>query len=201
MGVTAYAVHMLGRSWIIGGALALSAAMSLAGCATDDEASSATVAAIQPTSYVVKELVTTTTTTTTLPPTTIPGMIYEAYSHTIVQGDNPSVIADRYSISLQDLNEANATNPDYSSFPIGGTVIIPPGAMLPTGAGTTAGGGGQSASGCTSQEHVVVEGDNPTVVANTYQITVEDLARANATNLVYQSFILGGTLVIPVGDC
>ena len=198
MGVTAYAVNMLGRSWIIGGALALSAAMSLAGCATDDEASSATVAAIQPTSYVVKELVTTTT---TLPPTTIPGMIYEAYSHTIVRGDNPSVIADRYSISLQDLNEANATNPDYSSFPIGGTVIIPPGAMLPTGAGTTAGGGGQSASGCTSQEHVVVEGDNPTVVANTYQITVEDLARANATNPVYQSFILGGTLVIPVGDC
>ena len=193
---------MLARSWIISGALALSGTMSLAGCATDDEASSATVAAIQPTSYVVKELVTTTTTTTTLPPTTIPGMIYEAYSHTIVQGDNPSVIADRYSISLQELNEANATNPDYSSFPIGGTVIIPPGAMLPTGAGAASGGAaGQPATGCTSQDHVVVEGDNPTVVANKYQISVEDLARANATNPVYQSFVLGGTLLIPVGDC
>lgn len=200
MRVNAYAVPMLARSWIISGALALSGTMSLAGCATADEASSATVAAIQPTSYVVKELVTTTTTTTTLPPTTIPGMIYESYSHTITQGDNPSVLADRYSISLQQLNEANATNPDYSSFPIGGTVIIPPGAMLPTGAGIAT-GGGQTATGCTSQEHVVVEGDNPTVVANKYQISVEDLARANATNGVYQSFILGGTLVIPVGDC
>jgi LysM repeat protein len=192
---------MIGRTWIIGAAAAVSAALSLAGCATADEASSATVAAIQPTSYVVKDLVTTTTTTTPPTTTTIPGMIYEAYTHTISQGDNPSVIADRYSISLQALNEANATNPDYSAFPIGGTVIIPPGAMLPTGAGTTGGGAQQDASGCTTQEHVVAEGDNPTVVANKYGVSIEDLARANATNPVYQSFVLGGTLAIPVGNC
>lgn len=189
------------RSWILGGAFALAGAVSLVGCAAADESSSATVAAIQPTSYVVKDLVTTTTTTTPPTTTTIPGMIYEAYSHTISQGDNPSVLADRYSISLQELNEANATNPDYSSFPIGGTVIIPPGAMLPTGAGGSSVTSGQTASGCSSREHTVVTGDNPTVVANQYEISIEDLARANATNPVYQSFVIGGTLTIPVGDC
>ena len=198
---TAYDVTMFGRTWILGGAVALAGAVSLLGCATTDESTSATVAAIQPTSYVVKDLVTTTTTTTPPTTTTIPGMLYEPYSHTISRGDNPSALADRYSISLQALNEANATNPDYASFPIGGTVIIPPGAMLPTGAGNTATGGEQTASGCTSREHVVVGGDNPTVVANKYGISIEELARANATNAVYQSFVLGGTLVIPVGDC
>jgi hypothetical protein len=141
---------MFGRTWILGGAVALAGAVSLVGCATTDESTSATVAAIQPTSYVVKDLVTTTTTTTPPTTTTIPGMLYEPYSHTITQGDNPSALADRYSISLQTLNEANATNPDYASFPIGGTVIIPPGAMLPTGSGNTATGGEQTASGCTS---------------------------------------------------
>jgi len=46
-----------------------------------------------------------------------------------------------------------------------------------------------------------VSGDNPTVVAEQYSISVEALARANATNATYLSFLLGGTIAIPVGDC
>jgi len=167
-----------------------------------DEASTGTVAQIQPTSYVVKELVTTTT--TTLPPTTttIPGQIAEAYEYTIQSNDNPSYVADLFSISLSRLAEANATNPDYSSFIIGGTVIIPAGAIMPGGLSTAAATDGTAQAGeCTSLEHTIVEGDNPTVVAEQYGVTIADLARANATNATYTSFILGGTLTIPVGDC
>lgn len=184
---------------IITGALAVG--LSLTGCAGDDASSAATVAPIQPTSYVVKDLVTTTT---TLPPTTtttIPGQIVEDYSHTITAGDNPSYLADLYSISLADLNAANTGNPDYSSFPIGGTVVIPPGALMPSVSGSQVTQSAGSTGTCTTSEHVVVEGDNPTVVATNYGITIEDLARANATNPVYSSFLLGGTLIIPSSGC
>ena len=179
----------------------IAVALSATGCAGDEASSAATVAPIQPTSYVVKDLVTTTTTTAPTTTTTVPGMIYEEYSHTIVAGDNPSALADLYRISLADLNSANSANPDYSSFPIGGTVIIPPGAMLPSASGVPTVTSADGTATCTTTEHVVVEGDNPTVVANAYGIAIEDLARANATNPVYSSFLLGGTLLIPSSGC
>ncbi len=193
---------MSGRSLVFAIVALATTALSLNGCAGDEASTAATVAPIQPTSYVVKELVTTTTTTTPTTTTTVPGMIYEDYSHTITSGDNPSYLADLYSISLGDLNSANSQNPDYNSFPIGGTIVIPPGAMMPSviaGQRVT-----QTADGsgtCTTSEHTVVEGDNPTVVANSYGISIEDLARANATNAVYSSFLLGGTLLIPSSGC
>jgi LysM repeat protein len=192
---------MAGRSSVLLAAGSIAVVLSLAGCAGDENSSAATVAPIQPTSYVVKELVTTTT---TLPPTTtttIPGMIYEDYTHTITSGDNPSYLADLYSISLADLSSANSTNPDYSSFPIGGSIVIPPGALLPSVVGGQVVQPSSDGGSCTTTEHVVVAGDNPTVVANSYGITIEALARANATNPVYASFILGGTLLIPSSGC
>jgi len=171
------------------------------GCATDDAAVSPTVAPIQPTSYVVKELVTTTT--TTLPPTTttILGQLLEPIEYIIVSGDNPSRVAERFSISIQQLAEANATNPVYTNFLLGGTLIIPSGAVLPAAAAAAATGDAAVAANCTFEQHEVVAGDNPTVVARKYEITIEGLARANATNPVYSSFIIGGSLIIPVGDC
>ena len=53
--------------------------------------------------------------------------------------------------------------------------------------------------GCT---HTVVEGDNPTRVANQYGITVDELAAANAGNPAYQNFLIGSQLSIPAnGSC
>jgi LysM repeat protein len=172
------------------------------GCATDDASVSPTVAPIQPTSYVVKELVTTTT--TTLPPTTttVLGQLMEPIEYIIVSGDNPSRVAERFSISIQQLAEANATNPVYTNFLLGGTLIIPPGAVLPEAVATAvATGGATTGANCTFEQHEVVAGDNPTVVARKYETSIEALARANATNPVYSSFLIGGSLVIPVGDC
>lgn len=201
LSATAYAGPMTRRPWALAVIPAVTGLLSLTGCA-GDASTAATVAPIQPTSYVVKDLVTTTTTTAPTTTTTVPGMIYEDYSHTIVSGDNPSYLADLYRISLADLNAANSGNPDYSNFPIGGTVVIPPGAMLPSVVGSGSISASPETSGqCTTTEHVVVEGDNPTVVANAYGITIEDLARANATNSVYSSFVLGGVLLIPSSGC
>jgi LysM repeat protein len=172
------------------------------GCATDDASVSPTVAPIQPTSYVVKELVTTTT--TTLPPTTttVLGQLMEPIEYIIVSGDNPSRVAERFSISIQQLAEANATNPVYTNFLLGGTLIIPPGAVLPEAVATAvATGGVTTGANCTFEQHEVVAGDNPTVVARKYETSIEALARANATNPVYSSFLIGGSLIIPVGDC
>ncbi len=182
--------------------VALAVAVLGVGCATDDAAVSPTVAPIQPTSYVVKELVTTTT--TTLPPTTttILGQLLEPIEYIIVSGDNPSRVAERFSISIQQLAAATAPNPVYTNFLLGGTLIIPPGAVLPEAAAAAAATGGAAvAAYCTFEQHEVVAGDNPTVVARKYEITIEGLARANATNPVYSSFIIGGSLIIPVGDC
>ncbi len=74
--------------------------------------------------------------------------------------------------------------------------------MLPEAAAAAAATGGAAvAANCTFEQPEVVAGDNPTVVARKYEITTEGLARANATNPVYSSFIIGGSLIIPVGDC
>jgi len=192
---------MKARRVILACAVLGGASVSVVGCGQVDEASTGTVAQIQPTSYVVKELVTTTT--TTLPPTTttVPGQIAAPYEYTIQPNDNPSYVADLFSISLARLAETNATNPDYSSFIIGGTVIIPAGAIMPGALATVSETDSGSTGECTSLEHVIVAGDNPTVVAEQYSVTIADLARANATNPTYTSFILGGTLTIPVGNC
>ena len=198
----AYAVGMSPRV-VVGLTGALIVAILSAGCAGGAASSAPTVAPIQPTSYVVKDLVTTTTTIAPTTTTTVPGQIVEPYQHAIVPNDNPSYLADLYNISLAQLNEANRSNPDYSSFPVGGTVIIPVGAIMPNAAlvlnSQNASGG--TSTGCSVLEHVIVLGDNPTVVAEQYSISVEELARANATNATYLSFLLGGTIAIPVGDC
>jgi hypothetical protein len=48
----------------------------------------------------------------------------------------------------------------------------------------------------------VVANDNPTRVAAKYDITVEELAAANANNPAYQHFQLGSQLTIPAnGSC
>ena len=188
---------------VVGFTGALIVAILSAGCAGGAASSARTVSPIEPTSYVVKELVTTTTTIAPTTTTTLPGQIGEPYQHTIVANDNPSYLADLYSISLAQLNDANRSNPDSSAFPIGGTVVIPAGAIMP-GAGLLLNSQNStdgSSTGCSVLEHVIVSGDNPTVVAEQYSISIEALARANATNATYLSFLLGGTIAIPVGDC
>ena len=63
---------------------------------------------------------------------TLPGQIGAPIEHIITRGDNPSRIAEMYGITLALLSEANAENADYRTFPIGGVLIIPAGAFMPS---------------------------------------------------------------------
>ncbi len=47
-------------------------------------------------------------------------------THTIVAGDNPTRVADKYGITVDQLSNANLDNPAYSTFLIGSQLTIPP---------------------------------------------------------------------------
>ena len=58
-----------------------------------------------------------------VPPVTEP--LGEPCEHTIEAGDNPTRVAKKYGISVTVLQQANAGNSAYNSFPIGATLYIP----------------------------------------------------------------------------
>lgn len=66
------------------------------------------------------DLSTTTTSTTT----TIPS---DALVHTLQPGDTPIVIATAYGVTLDALEQANADNPTWDTFLVGGPIIVPTG--------------------------------------------------------------------------
>ncbi len=198
----------------------LGPAILFAGCGEQETGARTTLNSIQPSSYVVRP-----------PVTTVPedeadtddgvgedGRSDLPQEYTVQPGDFPLRIANLYDISLEELANFNGwTPPNYSEFPnIGGTVNIPPGALVPgaatqpeagdTGdtddtptepgavpATTLPGGDGE----CVPGDHVIVEGDFPVRVAEQYDITLEQLAAANQGNPAYQSFIVGQTIRIP----
>ncbi|MEZ5297398.1 MAG: LysM peptidoglycan-binding domain-containing protein [Ilumatobacteraceae bacterium] len=47
-------------------------------------------------------------------------------SHTIVSGDNPTRVASKYGITVDQLSNANLNNPVWNTFLIGSTLNIPP---------------------------------------------------------------------------
>jgi LysM repeat protein len=200
-------------------ALAASPVLSLTSCGGDAEGARTTLGTVQTTSYVVEDPVTTTTTTTL--PTVVPeGEVSPTEQiHIVVAGDSLSKISTMYGITLDALINYNAWTDGINHVILpGAEVRIPPNSKVPSltpdtgqsGGGDTGGGdtgGGDTTSetttpagvGCT---HTVEEGDNPTRVANQYDITVDELAAANAGNPAYQNFLIGSSLSIPAnGSC
>lgn len=186
----------------------------LAGCGASATGARTTVQPVQPSSYVVQEPVTTTTSTTAPPIATTPAGQISATEqiYTIVANDSISKIAGLHQISMDDLVNYNGWTDGLNHVLIPGqTVKIPPNALVPgTGTADTGGadagtGGGDVAApataapteGCT---HTIESGENPTRVANEYDITVDQLREVNPG--VIDTFIVGQTLVIPPGgDC
>ncbi len=150
--------------------------------------------------------------TTPAPSTTVdtsPGAVLTApIEYTVVAGDSPSSIASRYSIALQALLDENGwelVDQQVPAFPFAGAVIrIPAGATVPveTVPGSTT-GGGEEAAATTEPEsgacgtYVILEGDNPTIVATKLDTTVEKLNEVNAATEGYAGFILGLTIQVP----
>ncbi len=197
-------------------ALSVGPLVLLAGCGASASGARTTVQPVQPSSYVVQDPVTTTTTTTSPPNVTTPvGQISATEQiYTIVGGDSISKIAALHDISMDDLINYNGWTDGLNHFlAVGETVKIPPNALVPgtgtastggdTGSGVVDDGGGTPAAtaapteGCT---HTIASGENPTRVANKYNITVDQLREVNPG--VIDTFLIGSTLVIPPGgDC
>lgn len=191
----------------------------LAGCGGDSGAEAREpLTPVQPTSYVTIEPETTVTTVPAAQTTVPPGgaVVATEQIHTIQAGDSLSKIAGLYGITLDQLLQYNTITIDHF-LGVGETLKIPPGAKAPGAAATadtsgTADTGDTTASvttpsdetepageGCT---HTIQAGDNPTRVAEQYDISVQVLEQANAGNPAYQNFLVGETLNIPSGaDC
>jgi len=189
-----------------------------AGCVgSSPTGASATIANIQPTSFVeIPPATTTTTTTTTVPAGGAPEGTRSPTEQTyeIQGGDSLGKIAALYDITLEQLINYNQF-PDGANQLIlpGDTIRIPPDALVPgtatdtgTDTGTDSGGDdgddggddGDAGVGCT---HTIVEGENPSKVANQYDITTEELFAANPGG-VMDNFLIGDTLNIPAnGTC
>jgi LysM repeat protein len=196
--------------------LALSACGGQNGEAADSDS---TLQYVPTTNYVLQEPATTTTTTTTLPSSTpeegarSPG----EQTYQIQANDSLSKIASRFDVEMQLICEYNAwsdcINPPHLLLP-GDEILIPPNAALVAAgdaatepASTEEDSIDTADDGATASEgegclHTIVQGDNPSRVANEYDITVEELSAANTGNPVWNTFLIGSTLNIPAnGDC
>jgi LysM repeat protein len=183
----------------------------VSGCGDDATGARTTLETVQNTSYVVEDPVTTTT-TTTLAPTPGAGQTSpDAQTYIVVAGDSVYKIAELHGVDPVVLANFNSW-PEGVQHPLflGDSVMIPPDSLVPaaTGSGSTDTGGDEvsatqtteaSGSGCS---HTIVAGDNPTRVANQYDVTVDELAAANAGNPVWNTFLIGSQLSIPAnGSC
>lgn len=188
-----------------------------AGCGAEATGARSTVVQVAETSYQLKDPVTTTT-TTPVPVEAEEGFSANEQTYTVVSGDSVFRIAGLFDIEPDALANYNDW-PEGIQHPlqIGDAVRVPPNSKIPgastgsTGSSGDSGDTGDSGdSGDTGSteatsapgtgcQHTIVEGDNPTRVAKKYDITVDELQAANATNPVYQTFLLGSQLTIPAG--
>jgi LysM repeat protein len=195
-------------------ALCASPALFLTGCGDDPAGARTTLGTVQNTSYVVEPPITTTT-TTTLPTEVAPGQTVPGeQSYTVVAGDSVYKIASLHGISPDALANYNDWPEGIAHNLLPGDVVrIPPGSQAP-GAASSSGGdtstsgdetpatpttAAEAGTGCS---HTIVANDNPTRVAEQYDITVDELANANVGNPAYQNFLIGSQLSIPAnGSC
>lgn len=175
----------------------------LAGCGGDEDDAAAT------TTLAEVAVVTTSPPVTPAPSTTVdttPGAVLTApIDYTIVAGDSPSSIASTYSITLQQLLDENGwtlVDQQVPEFPFAGAVIrIPAGATVPVETVPTSAVDGSTEttepeSGACGN-YVIMEGDNPSIVATKLDTTVAKLDAVNAATEGYAGFILGITILVP----
>jgi len=167
---------------------------------------------IQPSSYVTIEPATTTTTTTI--PFVAGGEAGEIspveQTYIVVAGDNLFKIATLYDITVDVLVNYNGWTDGTDHLLLAGdAVLIPPNSLIPgtgtgsSGAGdsdaTSPGDDGDDGGGCT---HTISAGENPTKVANMYDLTYDQLQAANPFMDFSTTFVVGDVLTIPAeGNC
>ena len=182
--------------------LALSAVFGLSACGTAAGArSGATVANLGATNWATIPTVPPTVSTipgTTLPP--VPGSkTTQVTEYTIKSGDNPTTVASFYLISLQELDEINATTEGYDLFLIGLTIKIPVGATIPV-VGEAPGDTVPPVETLVCGKYTLASGDFPGSVARKFKVTVKALDAANEDTNGYGGFIVGTVIDVPCAE-
>ena len=205
------------RLMIIGRRAALVAGLGLfAACGDGDGAATQTTLLMTPTNYVTQPPTPTTTTTTTVPGQTLPPgapavTVPEEQVYTVQAGDYGLKVAKLFGLTWDELRAYNAWD-DQNDFPQpGGTVRIPPGSALPTttlAPPSTSGAPGPTSSttappttvdASAGGTYTIKDGDIPIRVAQSFDITLEQLAAANGWSGEPSTwpFIVGKTIKIP----
>lgn len=193
--------------------IVVAAAALLSACGDSGASGGSTTAATMgPTSFA-----TLAPTQSTAPPTTVAGggvageVTTTVTPYEIVAGDVPVNVAKMFSITLEALKNANVDTAGYSAFYVGLTINIPAGAVLPSSTPVTpttpAGDPGATttppattldpSAACTAGSYSIVEGDLPSRVAKSFDVTLEQLDAANVNTNGYKAFIVGVKIIIP----
>ena len=183
-------------------ALAAGAVVLLSACGTASGAQSgATIVNLGTTNWATIPTVPPTVATvpeSTLPP--VPGdKTTSVQEYTLQQGDNPTLVANAWGISLEELNQANAGTTGYDLFFIGLKIKIPIGATIPS-TGTETGDTLPPVEIEICGDYTLQSGDFPKVVADKFHVTVKALDAANEDTNGYGGFIVGTKIKIPCAE-
>jgi LysM repeat protein len=184
---------------IAGVSCALVASIAGAACGGDTLGVATTVVNVTPTNFATIPPVASTApgTTTTLPS----GAVGQETIYTVVLGDSPIAVANKFNISVTTLLAYNAwVTPDQ--FPYPGTKIkIPPSAVVNPNTSVPAGGtaapGGNVKPGCenhTSGTYTIQDGDSLWLIQNKFKscFTIGALLSANNWSDVQSVVLLKG---------
>ena len=190
-----------------------------ASCSDEDPDTASSVVEIEPSHYEVQDIATTSSVPLDTTPTA-EGRSPVEQTYTVKEGDFPVSIADLYDIDVEELRNYNGWAADYSDFPnSGGTVRIPPDAKFidPNATTTSTEEDEDEATDSTEEgsepstadsdcepagSYVVEEGDNPTLIAEKFDVTLEALTSSNGWASDYSDFPnVGASIVIPGEDC
>jgi LysM repeat protein len=206
------------RTIVVAWPLALGA-LVFAACGSDDSGG-ATRSTIDLSQESTAFIVRPTTPSTTVGEETPGEVTTNAQEYVVQAGDYPLAVANKFGVTLDELISFNGWA-SAGEFPFPGeTILIPPGGVVPGAEaatettavadeaaavdGTTAPADTIPAAGdnCGEGSHTVVAGDYPLKVAEQYDVTIEALDAANASNPAYSQFAPGQTIIIPAkADC
>lgn len=193
-------------------AFAVAPLLMMAGCGgTTAAGPDATLARIQPTSFVEIPPATTTTTTTLPPDAEGPGLAQGEQTYTVQPNDGFGKIAALHDISVEQLINYNQFDGIDTVIVPGQEIKIPPGASIPGSQPETADAGGESdsaddsgdtddsaSSGECPTTYTIKAGDNTRIgVADQFGITFEQMDAANANTPGYENFVVGTDITIP----
>jgi LysM repeat protein len=166
------------------------------------------------TNYETLPIQTTTPTSVAAPVSSAPESGGAAASeYTIQSGDTSRTkVADRFGVSVEDLDAANAATDGYTAFYPGLKIIIPAGGTVPTEAsGDTTDTVDPDATGstipvsgdnCAEGKYTIAAGDVPFAVAKKFDVSFDRLQAANTGIDFLKTFPVGSEIVIPASeDC